>query len=86
MSVQNGIIQGYKILYKKHDQNETYTEIVRPASNGSYEHMNLEGLDMFTQYELKLQAYNAQGDGPFSDVVLEYTKEGGMCLYITPHL
>ena len=29
-------------------------------------------------YELKIQAYNTQGDRPFSDVVLEYTKEGGM--------
>ena len=65
------------MFYRRHNQSEAFTQTTKLSSNGSYEHMNLEGLDMFTRYEVKIQAYNGKGAGPFSAVVMEYTKEGG---------
>uniref|UniRef100_A0A8C1IU41 Sidekick cell adhesion molecule 1a n=1 Tax=Cyprinus carpio TaxID=7962 RepID=A0A8C1IU41_CYPCA len=62
---QNGIIQGYKILYWDMDnQNETERVkiLFRPETN-----MRLKNLTSFTYYMVKLSAFNAAGDGPFSE-------------------
>uniref|UniRef100_A0A8C2DXK3 Sidekick cell adhesion molecule 1a n=1 Tax=Cyprinus carpio TaxID=7962 RepID=A0A8C2DXK3_CYPCA len=62
---QNGIIQGYKILYWEMDnQNETERVkiLFRPETN-----MRLKNLTSFTYYMVKLSAFNAAGDGPFSE-------------------
>ncbi|KAI2666107.1 Protein sidekick-1 [Labeo rohita] len=62
---QNGIIQGYKILYWEMD-NQNDTERVkilfRPETN-----MRLKNLTSYTYYMVKLSAFNAAGDGPFSE-------------------
>uniref|UniRef100_A0A673KGP5 Protein sidekick-1-like n=1 Tax=Sinocyclocheilus rhinocerous TaxID=307959 RepID=A0A673KGP5_9TELE len=62
---QNGIIQGYKILYWEMDnQNETERVkiLFRPETN-----MRLKNLTSYTYYMVKLSAFNAAGDGPFSE-------------------
>ncbi|XP_073801026.1 protein sidekick-1 isoform X4 [Danio rerio] len=62
---QNGIIQGYKILYWEMDsQNETERVkiLFRPETN-----MRLKNLTSYTYYMVKLLAFNAAGDGPFSE-------------------
>ncbi|XP_059414542.1 protein sidekick-1-like isoform X5 [Carassius carassius] len=62
---QNGIIQGYKILYWEMDnQNETEKVkiLFRPETN-----MRLKNLTSYTYYMVKLSAFNAAGDGPFSE-------------------
>nr|XP_055046951.1 protein sidekick-1 isoform X1 [Misgurnus anguillicaudatus]XP_055046954.1 protein sidekick-1 isoform X1 [Misgurnus anguillicaudatus] len=65
VETQNGIIQGYKILYWEMDnQNETerFKILFRPETN-----MRLKNLTSYTYYMVKLSAFNAAGDGPFSE-------------------
>ena len=43
----------------------------------------LDNLDMFTQYNLIMLAFNAAGDGPNTTVVIAArTFEGGGCLFL----
>ncbi|TRY87491.1 hypothetical protein DNTS_035314, partial [Danionella cerebrum] len=62
---QNGIIQGYKILFwELESQNETERVkiLFRPETT-----MRLKNLTSYTFYMIKLLAFNAAGEGPFSE-------------------
>ncbi|XP_030646363.1 LOW QUALITY PROTEIN: protein sidekick-1 [Chanos chanos] len=65
VETQNGIIQGYKIHYWEMD-NQNETEKVKilflPETT-----IRLKNLTSYTFYLVKLSAFNAAGDGPFSE-------------------
>ncbi|RWS31821.1 Down syndrome cell adhesion molecule-like protein Dscam2, partial [Leptotrombidium deliense] len=69
----NGILVGYKVRYKlvtDASEEQIKTEVIRDH-NG----LILYGLEKFTNYSLKIAAYTAAGDGPFSDYVYCITDE-----------
>lgn len=81
----NGELLGYTIGFSKFGSSQkpsyNFTKISVTAasgSNGASEHMNkfrLTDLEKYTQYSIKISAYNVKGDGPYSEPIISYTLE-----------
>ena len=71
----NGIIKGFKLLYKKKDSSASFTSLI--ITNNGTLNKTLTGLSKFTQYEFQVLAYTSAGDGPKSHVKVQKTKEDG---------
>ncbi|XP_064623842.1 protein sidekick-2-like isoform X2 [Lineus longissimus] len=69
----NGLPKGYKISYRSKDLNNSYTEVSLENSNGNG--YLLTGLQEWTMYEVRLRAYNIIGNGPYSPVKSDRTRE-----------
>ncbi|KAM4631625.1 protein sidekick-1 [Discoglossus pictus] len=67
---------GYRIQYwrprSQGEQGQVYTHIV---SDRLKRECTIEGLEAWTEYELKIQAFNSIGPGPWSDLVRGRTRE-----------
>ncbi|XP_078273747.1 protein sidekick-1 isoform X2 [Rhinoraja longicauda] len=73
-SDQNGLILGYKILYREKDfESRTQTRLVK----GNFTHsVVLNGLRKYNQYEIQVLAFTRIGDGvPCLPVLLQRTKD-----------
>ncbi|XP_032897024.1 protein sidekick-1 isoform X2 [Amblyraja radiata] len=73
-SDQNGLILGYKILYREKDsESGTQTRLIK----GNFTHsVVLNGLRKYNQYEIQVLAFTRIGDGvPCLPVLLERTKD-----------
>lgn len=68
--LQNGIIRGYKIIYKKPGEIEEHTVRVTP---GTAVRGQINKLERFTEYNFRLLAFTVKGDGSALD-----------WLYVTP--
>ncbi|XP_039630055.1 protein sidekick-1 isoform X2 [Polypterus senegalus] len=65
VETQNGNIQGYKVYYWETDvQNETEKLKILFLPETS---VRLKNLTSYTSYSVKITAFNAAGDGPFSE-------------------
>ena len=86
---RNGIIVGYKLLYKKRGSVSSPT-ILLVSSGASTLTETVTGLEKYTEYEFQVLAFTSVGDGPKSSVKVERTKEDGkrhvINDYRTPYL
>ena len=72
---RNGIIRGFRLLYKKKDSGGLPT--ILNFSNGTIHSQVVTGLDKYSEYEFQVVAFTSVGDGPKSSVVVKRTKEDG---------
>ena len=73
---RNGIIKGYRLLYKKKDPvgSATTTETI---NDGAALSKNVTGLLKYTEYEFQVLAFTSVGDGRKSSAKTKRTKEDG---------
>ncbi|RWS06193.1 Down syndrome cell adhesion molecule-like protein Dscam2, partial [Dinothrombium tinctorium] len=79
----NGHLLGYKISYKLHRINAEHSsssgsnslEQIKTEISRDHSGLILYGLEKFANYSLKIAAFTAAGDGPFSDNVYCATDE-----------
>lgn len=76
----NGLLTGFRIAYRQSGIQGSAFSIVHVA-NGVATKGTVNGLLRWTEYAIKVQAYNSAGSGPFSATVLVMTGEGGTYLY-----
>ena len=69
----NGIIQGFKLFYKKKRSSDSQT--VEVINDKAVLTTDVTGLAKYTDYEFKVLAFTSVGDGPNSTVESETTKE-----------
>ena len=67
---RNGIILGYKVTYKKNQVSQTFD-----VTDGEAMEVEIKGLDIFSEYSIKISAYNSVGEGPQSIAVQAMTDE-----------
>ena len=73
----NGVLEGFRIAYRQSGiQGSSFS--IKLIANGLATRGTVTGLLRWTEYEIKVQAYNSAGAGPFSSPVLLMTGEGGM--------
>ena len=72
---RNGIIQGFKLFYKKKGiAGSASTELI---TDGNTLTKNVTGLLKYTEYEFQVLAFTSVGDGPRSFVKTVRTNEDG---------
>uniref|UniRef100_T1IPG7 Down syndrome cell adhesion molecule n=1 Tax=Strigamia maritima TaxID=126957 RepID=T1IPG7_STRMM len=73
----NGAIRGYNIGYKIHGSSDAFIHMSLEVPDDYTEELiyQLTELNMYTQYDIVVQAYNAKGLGPMSQAVLAMTSE-----------
>lgn len=73
----NGQLQGYRIAYRQSGiQGSSFA--IKDITDALATRGTITGLLRWTEYEIKVQAYNSAGAGPFSQAILRMTGEGGM--------
>lgn len=60
-SKRNGIVRGYKVSYTKNGETETIE-----LNDGNAKKLEVTGLDVYTEYSVKVLAFTSVGDGPES--------------------
>ncbi|XP_070549947.1 cell adhesion molecule DSCAM-like [Ptychodera flava] len=73
LSSLNGILQGYKVIYKPIRDDEDETQTFVQQSKGLF--VNIYGLEKFTNYSFEVLAYTRVGDGVKSFPIYEQTEE-----------
>ena len=72
---RNGIIRGFKLLYKKKSFSGPQTVV--DVQSESIRTKVVSGLKEYTEYEFQVLAYTSVGDGARSSVKFEVTMEDG---------
>ena len=72
---RNGIIDGFKLFYKKRSSSGPGTVLLLKSAAVSSK--VVDGLDKYTEYEFQVLAFTSAGDGKNSSVVVSRTKEDG---------
>ena len=72
---RNGIIDGFKLFYKKRSSSGPGTVLLLKSAAVSSK--VVDGLDKYTEYEFQVLAFTSAGDGKNSSVVVDRTKEDG---------
>ena len=74
---RNGIIQGYKVIYRALPNGNNETEIVNATINDQDkgQTLTLEKLNEYTNYSIRVLAFTAIGDGPLSVAEVKQTQE-----------
>ena len=73
---RNGIITHYEVEFNQ----STFSEISTSnftTTNGSQLMVELEGLEKYVEYSVRVRAYTRVGSGPFSVAVMNETSEDG---------
>ena len=73
---RNGIITQYEVEFNQSTFNEISTSNLT-ATNGPQLMMELEGLEEYVEYTVRVRAYTSEGSGPFSLAVMNRTLEDG---------
>ena len=73
---RNGIITQYEVEFNQSTFNEISTSNLT-TTNGSQLMMELEGLEEFIEYTIRVRAYTSVGPGSFSVAVVNRTLENG---------
>jgi len=73
---QNGIITQYEVEFNQSTFNEISTSNLT-TTNGSQLMVELEGLEEYVEYSVRVRAYTSVGPGPFSVAMVIRTLEGG---------
>ena len=66
----NGILLGYKILYRQQGTTQWTEQIVHRSALEA----TVASLSEYTDYEIKIMGYNSKGQGPFSPILNLRTK------------
>ena len=67
---QNGIIKGYKVIYRALPNGQNVTKVVDTENA-----LTIGGLNEFTNYSIRVLAFTAIGDGPLSVAQVKQTLE-----------
>ena len=67
---QNGIIKGYKVIYRALPNGQNVTKVVNTENA-----LTIGGLNEFTNYSIRVLAFTAIGDGPLSVAQVKQTLE-----------
>ena len=67
---QNGIIKGYKVIYRALPNGQNVTKVVDTENA-----LTIGGLNEFTNYSIRVLAFTAVGDGPLSVAQVKQTLE-----------
>ena len=73
---RNGIVIQYEVKFNQ----STFTEISTSnltTTNGSVLIVELQGLEEYTEYSVRVRAYTSVGPGPFGVAVVNRTLEDG---------
>jgi len=73
---RNGIITQYEVEFNQSTCNEISTSNLT-TTNGPQLMVELEGLEEYVQYTVRVRAYTSVGPGPFSATVVNRTLEDG---------
>ena len=73
---RNGIVTQYEVEFSQSTFNEISTSNLT-TTNGSVQMVELEGLEEYVEYSLRVRAYTSVGPGPFSVAVVNRTLEDG---------
>ena len=77
---RNGIIIQYQVEFNQSTFNEISTSNLT-TTNGSQLMVELEGLEEYVNYSIRVRAYTSVGPGPFSVAVVNRTLEDGeLCI------
>ena len=71
----NGIILGYRVLYRRKDKPLAGFDNV--TLNSSSFNVEITGLEFFTKYEIRLLGFTIAGDGNMSEPLFCLTDESG---------
>ena len=73
---RNGIITQYEVEFNQSTFNEISTSNLT-TTNGSQLMVELEGLEEYVEYTVRVRVYTSVGPGPFSVAVMNRTLEDG---------
>ena len=73
---RNGIIVQYQVEFNQSTFNEISTSNLT-TTDGSQLMVELEGLEEYVEYSVRVQAYTSLGPGPFSVAVVTRTLQDG---------
>ena len=73
---RNGIITQYEVEFNQSTFNEISTSNLT-TTNGSQLMVELEGLEEYVEYSVRVRAYTSVGPGPFSVAMVSRTLEDG---------
>ena len=73
---QNGIITLYEVQLNQNTFNEISTSNLN-TTNASQLMVEIEGLEEYIEYSVRVRAYTSVGPGPFSVAVMNRTLEDG---------
>jgi len=73
---RNGIITQYKVEFNQSTFSDISTSNLT-TTNGSQLNVELEGLEEYVEYSVRVRAYTRVGSGPFSVAVTNGTLEDG---------
>ena len=73
---RNGIITQYEVEFNQSTFNEISTSNLT-TTNGPQLMVELEGLEEYVEYSVRVRAYTSVGPGPFSVAVMNTTQEDG---------
>jgi len=73
---QNGIITHYEVEFNQSTFNEISTSNLT-TTNGPQMMVELEGLEEYVVYTIRVRAFTSVGPGPFSVAVVNRTLEDG---------
>lgn len=73
---QNGEGFGYIVAFRANGTRGWKEKMVTSADSTTYKYRD-ETFPPLTPFEVKVGVYNNKGDGPFSDVVVIHSAEGG---------
>ena len=73
---RNGIITQYEVEFNQSTFNEISTSNLTTI-NGLQLMVELEGLEEYVEYSVRVQAYTSVGPGPFSVAIMNVTQEDG---------
>ena len=71
---KNGIITQYEVEFNQSTFNEISTSNLT-TTNGSRQMVELEGLEEYVEYSVRVRAYTSVGHGPFSVAIASRTLE-----------
>lgn len=74
------MIQGYVIRYRKAASKSNFKKKNIRAIDGT--ETRITQLEVYTRYEIMVQACTKQGCGPNSSLMINRTEEGGKCLLL----
>ena len=72
----NGIITQYEVEFNQSTFNEISTSNLT-TTNGLQQMVELEGLEEYVEYSVRVRAYTSVGPGPFSVAVVNRSLEDG---------
>ena len=72
---RNGVIKGYKIIYRDLTSGSSTTKNISATGENEQQIITLEELAEFTNYSIRILAFTSKGDGPLSAEKVAQTQD-----------